>query len=109
VIGLYVLEGHEAKPARSAEEWGAFLADIRNRRVAYDERDGVRVSTIFLGIDHGFGMDGPPVLFETRVFGGQHDQMQIRYGTWAAAEAGHREICARVFGEPTPGADPSAE
>ena len=29
----------------------------------------IEVSTVFLGIDHSFGDDGPPVLWETMVFG----------------------------------------
>jgi hypothetical protein len=35
----------------------------------------VRVSTVFLGLDHGFGFatEHGPVLFETMVFGGRLD------------------------------------
>lgn len=48
----------------------------------------VRVSTIFLCIDHGWG-EGPPIIFETMVFGGPLDQEQWRYSTEAQALAGH--------------------
>ena len=61
------------------------------RRVATDMIGGVRISTVFLSIDHGDG-DGPPVLFETMVFGGQFDQDQARYTTWAEAEIGHKAM-----------------
>jgi hypothetical protein len=63
--------------------------DEANRRVALDKLDDdVSVSTVFLCLDHGFG-DGPPVLFETMIFGGPNDQYQERYFTWEQAEKGH--------------------
>lgn len=49
---------------------------------------GIDVSTVFLGLNHQYG-DGPPLLFETMIFGGEHDQYQERYSTWGEAEAGH--------------------
>jgi hypothetical protein len=48
------------------------------------------VSTVFLGLDHQWG-DGPPLVFETMIFGGEHDQYQERYSTWDEAEAGHKQ------------------
>jgi hypothetical protein len=53
------------------------------------------VSTVFLGLDHGYN-DGPPVVFETLVFGGVHSDEQERYCTWPEAEAGHARWVARV-------------
>ncbi len=44
---------------------------------------------MFVGIDLGFMIEGPPLLFETMIFGGEHDQEQWRYSTWEEAEAGH--------------------
>lgn len=67
--------------------------DIAERRVAYDKIEGVEVSTVFLGLDHGRG-DGPPLLFETMIFGGTHDGYQERYSSWAQAEEGHAEALA---------------
>jgi hypothetical protein len=52
------------------------------------------VSTVFLGIDHGFGDD--PILFETMVFGGEYDGIQKRYSTWDEAVEGHYKICYLV-------------
>jgi hypothetical protein len=49
---------------------------------------------VFLGIDHNFFGDGPPILFETMVFGGPMDQDQRRYSTWDEAEFGHAAIVA---------------
>lgn len=53
------------------------------------------VSTVFLGLDHSFG-NGKPLLFETMIFGGDHDEYQERYSTWDEAEAGHRKACELV-------------
>lgn len=54
--------------------------------------NGIEVSTVFLGLDHAWG-DGPPMLFETMVFGGSNDEYCERYSTWDEAEAGHKESC----------------
>jgi hypothetical protein len=43
-------------------EWGDWFGKSRDRFVALYERDGCRVSTVFLGIDHRFGGKGPPLL-----------------------------------------------
>jgi hypothetical protein len=51
-----------------------------------------RVSTIFLGLDRRFEGEGPPILFETMVFGGKHDQYQERCATWDEAEAMHQPV-----------------
>lgn len=52
------------------------------------------VSTVFLGFDHNWVDDGPPLIFETMVFEGpQGDRSDIscqRYSTWEMALEGHR-------------------
>jgi len=68
---------------------------IDQRRVAETEAiTDVRVSTVFLGLDHGFG--GTPLLFETMVFGGEADMECWRYSTWDAAQAGHDAVVAAL-------------
>lgn len=62
------------------------------KRVGEDTVGDAWVSTVWLGIDHGFIRGGPPVIFETMVFGGEHDQDQWRYCTEEAAIAGHRRV-----------------
>jgi hypothetical protein len=68
-------------------------------RVALDDFEtpfgAVRVSTVFMGLDHSFG-DGPPVLWETLVFGGLWDEYQWRYRSRSDAEAGHTDIVKRI-------------
>jgi hypothetical protein len=52
---------------------------------------GVRVSTVFLGIDHGFDVDGPPELFETMIFGIEDDSYQTRCNTFEEALVMHED------------------
>lgn len=71
------------------------------RRVAYDEVGKMRVSTVFIGVDLRFEGSGPPLVFETTVFGGEHDGYQERYATWGEATAGHARAVALVQEELT--------
>lgn len=64
--------------------------------VGLDDIGPARVSTVFLGLDHNFGGDGPPILFETMVFGGPLTDEMERYVTWDEAAAGHKAMCERV-------------
>lgn len=90
----YILDGRTPRPV-DLLTWARWVGTA-NRTVAKDDVNGVTVSTIFLGIDHGWGADDRPLLFETMVFGGQHDQEMERYATWEEAEAGHGQWLGRV-------------
>lgn len=57
----------------------------------------VLVSTVFLGLDHRMLGDTGPVLFETMVFGGEHDGFQERYQTWDEAAEGHKRALKMIF------------
>lgn len=62
--------------------------------------DGRYVSTVWLGIVHGFDRDGRPIIFETMVFGvnGYDDLYSVRYTSEEAAHRGHDltvEACLR--------------
>ena len=54
---------------------------------------------MFLGLDHSFADVGPPILFETMVFGGEHDQEMERYATWDEAVAGHDIMVQKVVSD----------
>lgn len=90
----YILEKQMPVPCSDLLKWGRWMQKS-DRHVAYMEINGVRISTIFLGLDHSFG-NGDPVLFETAVFGGPLDHEMERYFTWKQAVAGHEIMCARV-------------
>jgi hypothetical protein len=76
--------------------WAKSLGDSSARIVRRDEIGDVVVSTVWLGLDHNFGGKGPPLIFETMVFGGTNSEYQERYSTEAAAIAGHERIAAAV-------------
>jgi len=78
-------------------EWFEHNRDVR--RVASDEFAvngvAVRVSTVFLGIDHAWS--GPPLLWETMVFGGPLNEEQDRCGgSREQAQAMHAAMVARA-------------
>lgn len=107
----YILEDRKVRPA-SMSEWSEMFNRTFDRRVGYDEIGEVHVSTVFMGLDqkahqgcmergdHQFG-DGDPLLFETMIFGGEHDDYQVRTSTWEKAERAHQDAIALVKGEKT--------
>jgi len=54
-----------------------------------------RISTVFLGLEHGHGYD-KHVLWETMIFGGDNDQYQERYNSHDKAMRGHEEIVINI-------------
>lgn len=88
------LDGHKPVPTDDVLEW-AKIYEGTGRFVAQSEICGSRISTVFLGIDHGHG-SGSPLLFETMIFDGPQDQYQERCSTWEEAEAQHQEACQLV-------------
>ena len=82
----YKLEGKTPVQCTMIESW----VEPDDRRVARDVFGDVTVSTVFLRIDHSFSDEGPPILFETMIFCGPHDEKQWRYATWDEAVEGHQ-------------------
>ena len=101
-MGDHYILGEDGKTPVHVDlmEWAEWF-ETADRRVAATEigvvgdDDANRVSTVFLGLDHSFET-GPPLLFETMVFGGPMDQEMDRYTTWEEAEAGHLAMVNRV-------------
>ncbi len=93
--GYYMLNGHDVVPCDDKTTAMRAFESINGRRVARDEIGDIVVSTVFLVMDHAYN-DGPPILFETMIFGGEHDQYQERYSTWDEAVAGHAHAMAMV-------------
>ena len=77
--------------------WASWLEKAGDRRRVADTSitSDIRVSTIFMGLDHSWGR-GKPLIFETMVFGGVLDNEMDRYSTWEEAEAGHASMVKRV-------------
>lgn len=80
----------------SLETWAVwFEANFDKRSIGKTEVDGQEVSTVFLGTDHAWG-GGPPLLFETMIFGGKWDNWQWRWHTRDEAEQAHARIVAAL-------------
>ena len=93
---LYILdEKGRPKPEPDAAKWGQWF-ETANRSVARDKIGDVVISTVFLGLNHAF-VGGPPILWETMVFGGPMDQEDDRCsGSREQAETMHNEMVERV-------------
>lgn len=89
----YVLNGHDVVPEPDFMVWAQWF-ETGQRSVGHtvlDQRRGIYVSTVFLGMDHRFIGEGEPIIFETMIFGTSMDGYQRRYTSWRAAEIGHAD------------------
>lgn len=97
---LYMLgPDRRVVPVEDPVVWGKwFEENFKDRVVHQTDVAGCRVSTVFLAIDHQFGT-GPPVLWETMVFGdgrGADLDWDRCSGTYEQAETMHWKMCDRV-------------
>lgn len=75
-------------------EWAQWI-ETADRRVALTKINGYRVSTVFLGLDHSWGEEEGPLIFETMIFKEDDEavdwggELQYRYKTWDDAQHGH--------------------
>jgi len=79
--------------------WGMWFETHSHNRIVNQEWVGsYKVSTVFLGLDHNWSPHGPPVLWETMVFGyGPLDsEMDRCSGTREQAEAMHQKMVDKV-------------
>ena len=107
----YILdEQGQPQPCEDILEWGRWF-QTHDRVVKQDyvegerttaahtsisEGHGVGVSTVFLGLDHNYTGHGPPILWESMVFGTALDGEMRRYESKEAAIRGHEELLAMV-------------
>lgn len=86
----YILDDNRVPvPCSDLMEWAKWY-ETADRHVAQEVVGDVRISTVFLGINHRFG-PGSPLLFETMIFGGPHDGHQARCTFWDDAIKQHAE------------------
>jgi hypothetical protein len=80
--------------ARSLLDW-AYWFQHAERNLARTVVEDAMVSTVFLGIDHSWGMGPFSILYESMIFA-EHDEEidndMRRYSTRAEALVGHREM-----------------
>lgn len=84
----YVLKDGKPVPTESVLEWAEAFERTEDRIVQKDRVGSTTVSTVFLGLDHNLA-GGAPLLWETMIFGGEHDQYQDRYSSLKDAKKGH--------------------
>lgn len=100
-LGLYLLKDKIPVKVDDFISWGIEMESCRQIRHdiitdKFNHDNKIRISTIFLGIDHAFGSESGPLLFETMVFGGKHDHYQDRYKTWDEAVKAHSIVVKMV-------------
>ena len=88
-----VAPNHTMVPT-TLDKWSIWF-EKADRTVAKTDIGDAHVSTVCLGLDHNYG-SGPPLLFESMVFGGPFNGEMDRYSTWAEAEQGHNAVVERV-------------
>lgn len=95
----YILEGKIPVAVSSLIDWAEWF-ETADRTVKKTQVGTTEVSTIFLGFPpHQHGNGGPPLLFETMIFGGKCDEHRWRYSTWEEAEAGHDRVVTELLEE----------
>jgi len=93
--GRYILAGKVPVPCEDLLTWARWIEDHNRDRIVRQEEVGkFFVSTVFLGLDHDFSFEGPPLLFETMVFDGRkggsvNDAPAFRDWTWELALESH--------------------
>jgi hypothetical protein len=73
--------------------WGS---DATSRNLFIDIVGPATVSTVFLGLDHNILGMGPPVLFESMIFGGKYDGEMQRYTSYLDAKDGHEAMVKKL-------------
>jgi hypothetical protein len=95
---LYILEGHVPRATADVLEWARWFEATapQERCVGNDVVGLVHIATHFIGLNYQF-QSGPPLLFETMVFGGLLNHEGRRCATWQEAERQHAAMLARVL------------
>jgi hypothetical protein len=91
-------------PTHDLLKWSQFF-ESKDRFLFHTKIEEVEVSTVFIGLDHRFGFkeEGDlPVVFETMIFGGEHDGYTDRYCTYEEAKTGHHRIATVILKKMSP-------
>lgn len=98
--GNYILAEDGKTPVWEPDvmKWGRWY-EKADRHVACDTIGSVKISTVFLGMDHNYHLAGPPVLWETMIFGatGDLEHYQERYTSYEDAVEGHQHALMLVM------------
>lgn len=91
-MSKYILDDN-GNPMKCTDplEWAGWFETAGEKRiVARDQIGDVLISTVFLGLDHNFDGHKEPILWETMIFGGPHNEWQERASTKEGALSNHR-------------------
>ena len=89
-------------------EFARLMEDMAYVHVGMAAVGDLTISTVWMGINHNFTFEGPPIIFETMIFGPREEGapfdedlddlvgMQWRYPSEEAALAGHDQAVALV-------------
>lgn len=77
------------------DEWYKLFTE-EYKRIARDKIGESDISTVWLGLDHGWEDNSAPVIFETLVFNGPLDGVMEHYSTEEEAIKGHAAMIERV-------------
>lgn len=77
----YILQPDHSVKAVPLMEWAQWFENASSSSENFQARNvaqttlpwDIKISTVFLGMNYRFG-EGPPLIFETMIFGGKHDQ-----------------------------------
>ena len=98
MVDYYILDDKRAVKC-DLMVWAKWMESGVDRHVADTTKNGVRISTVFLGLDHNYfsGNNDNPLIFETMAFNAKGDDIFCeRCSTWEQAEAQHEKICKQV-------------
>lgn len=84
-------------PCKDLFTWAEWFERESEKYHLVDKIEGVRISTVFLGVDHRFGTKGDPILWETMIFNDDWDETlgQFRFCLESEAHACHKEWVAK--------------
>lgn len=93
----YKLDENKNPIPCSMEEWAEqleYMHKTKTKHVVKEIINGKFISTIWLGLNHNWGNNNLPLLFETMVFADINtgcEEYCDRYSTWKEAEEGHKK------------------
>lgn len=90
----YILRDKQVVAIDDLHTWAQWMEN-NSRQVMHAFGKGYEISTVFLGIDHGFL--NIPLFFETMVFEDGEIEDSMRYQTYEEAERGHIAMCRRYI------------
>ena len=91
----YILNNENIPVESNITEYVEWSKDLKKIIVKQEDINDVTVSTVFLGLDHSYN-ENVPVLWETMIFGGEHNLYQERYSSYEGALEGHERAVLLV-------------